>query len=202
MILPPVELVQLRGIHHRPERESQPARPVERIDRPANHRRIRGAHRSTGGTREKTGDPGLLLPGREPGPVAPIERHPAPPFLRGPGWNFFGVYENWDVNKVEPLLNINVSEIVWVKTLGTPLPKPWYLRELWGILIVGFYFTVVPVAFAKTIGKKLFMELGAIRFGIVANLGLIMLAVPLKMLARWLFNLKYVVYLPEILTNI
>jgi hypothetical protein len=123
-------------------------------------------------------------------------------FLRGPGWNFFGLFEFWDVNKVEPLLNINVSEIVWVKLLDRPLPKPWYLRELWGILIVLAYFTVVPLLFAKTIGKKLFLELGAIRFGIVVNLGLIMLAVPLKMVARWLFNLKYVVYLPEILTNI
>lgn len=123
-------------------------------------------------------------------------------FLRGPGWNFFGVFETWDVNKVEPLLNINVSEIVWVKWLGTSLPKPWYLRELWGILLVLGYFTIVPVTFARTLGKRLFQELGAVRFGIVANLGLIMLAVPLKMVARWLFNLKYVVYLPEILTNI
>jgi hypothetical protein len=123
-------------------------------------------------------------------------------FLRGPGWNFFGLFEDWDLNKVEPLLNINVSEIVWVKWLGKPLPQEWYLRELWGILLVLAYFAIVPVLFARTLGRKLFTELGAIRFGIVANLGLIMLAVPLKMLGRWLFNLKYVVSLPEILTNI
>jgi hypothetical protein len=123
-------------------------------------------------------------------------------FLRGPGWNFFGLYENWDVNKVEPLLNVNVSEIFWVRMLDQPLPTWWLPRELPGILLVVGYFTIVPAIFARTIGKKLFRELGAIRFGIVVNLGLIMLAVPLKMLARWFFNLKYVVNLPEILTNI
>jgi hypothetical protein len=123
-------------------------------------------------------------------------------FLRGPGWNFFGIYEAWDVNKVEPLLNINVSEIFWVKLLNKPLPDWWLPREIFGILIVVGYFTIVPAIFARTIGKRLFRELGAIRFGIVVNVGLIMLAVPLKMLARWLFNLKYVVSLPEILTNI
>lgn len=123
-------------------------------------------------------------------------------FLRGPGWNFFGLYENWSVTKVEPLQNINVSEIVWSKLLGQEVPRHWLPREIWGLLIVVGYFTVVPAVFARTIGRKLFRELGAVRFGIVANLGLIMLAVPLKMVARWLFNLKYVVYLPEILTNI
>ncbi len=50
----------------------------------------------------------------------------------------------------------------------------------------------------------MFRELGAIRFGIVVNLGLIMAAVPIKMVCRWLFNLKYVVNLdiPEINMNI
>jgi len=123
-------------------------------------------------------------------------------FLRGPGWNFFGIYEPWDVGKVEPLKNINVSEIVWVKMLDQPLPTWWLPREIFGILLVVGYFTIVPAIFARTIGKRLFRELGAIRFGIVVNVGLIMLGVPLKMLARWLFNLKYVVNLPEILTNI
>ena len=100
-------------------------------------------------------------------------------FLRGPGWNFFGIYEPWDVNKVEPLLNINVSEIVWVKLLEKPLPSWWLPREIFGILIVLGYFTLMPAIFARTVGQKMFRELGAIRFGIVVNLGLIMLAVPL-----------------------
>ena len=123
-------------------------------------------------------------------------------FLRGPGWNFFGVYEYWDVNKVEPLQNIDVSEIFYNKMLGRHEPDSTFLRELPGILMVVFYFTVVPLVFALTWGKKLFRELGAVRFGVVVNLGLLMLAVPIKMGLRWAFNLKYIVNIPELQLNI
>ena len=123
-------------------------------------------------------------------------------FLRGPGWNFFGIFEPWDVNKVEPLLNIDVSEIFYVKLLGGMEPENVLLRELPGILLVVGYMGILPVIFANTIGKKLFRELGAIRFGVVANLGLIMAAVPIKMVLRWMFNLKYIVNLPDIQLNI
>ena len=125
-------------------------------------------------------------------------------FLRGPGWNFFGVYEYWDHAKVEPLLNVNVSELFYVKLLGGHEPANVWLRELPGIILVILYMAVLPLVFARTLGKKLFRELGAIRFGLVAHVGLIMLAVPIKMVLRWLFNLKYVVNIdiPEINLNI
>ena len=43
-------------------------------------------------------------------------------FLRGPNWNFFGPYEFWDLNKLVPLNNINLSEIIWIKMLKHSLP--------------------------------------------------------------------------------
>ncbi len=39
-------------------------------------------------------------------------------FLRGPNWNFFGPYEYWDLHKLIPLNNVNLSEIVWIQLLG------------------------------------------------------------------------------------
>ncbi len=123
-------------------------------------------------------------------------------FLRGPGWNFFGLFKDWDVNYVAELNNINLSEIVWVKILGTREPTFWLTREIWGFLAVGFYMGVLPVIIAATVGKKLFRELGAIRFGVVVNLGLLMAALPIKMILRWFLNLKYVIYWPEILLNV
>ena len=123
-------------------------------------------------------------------------------FLRGPGWNFFGLLQKWDVNLVRELNNVNLSEIVWVNWLGMREPKAFYARELWGFLAVGFYMGVLPVLLAMTVFKKLFRELGPLRFGVVINLGLLMAALPIKMLLRWTLNLKYVVYLPEIRMNI
>src|SRR5450631_1033577 len=43
-------------------------------------------------------------------------------FLRGPNWNFFGPYEYWDVHKLEALVNVNLSEFIWVKGLHMALP--------------------------------------------------------------------------------
>jgi hypothetical protein len=123
-------------------------------------------------------------------------------FLRGPGWNFFGLFQNWDANFVAELNNINLSEIVWVKLLGMREPKFWLARELWGFLSLGFYLGVLPVILATTVLRKAFRELGALRFGVVVNLGLLMAALPLKMILRWTLNLKYVLYLPEIQTNV
>lgn len=123
-------------------------------------------------------------------------------FLRGPGWNFFGLFEKWDPNYVAELNNVNLSEIVWVDLLGTREPKLWLTREIWGFLAVGFYMLVLPAIIAMTVGKKLYRELGPIRFAVVVNLGLLMAALPIKMILRWFLNLKYVVYLPEILLNI
>src|SRR5881227_2099253 len=60
-------------------------------------------------------------------------------FLRGPNWNFFGPYEYWDPNKLVPLVNVDLSELVWVQWLGMPLPKIWIIREIFGIgLVLGY----------------------------------------------------------------
>ena len=43
-------------------------------------------------------------------------------FLRGPNWNIFGIYEFWDVHKVEVLNNVNLSEMFWLNWLHLSLP--------------------------------------------------------------------------------
>ncbi len=43
--------------------------------------------------------------------------------LRGPNWNFFGPYEEWDPHKVEALVNIYLSDVFWHDLLNTSLPK-------------------------------------------------------------------------------
>ena len=57
-------------------------------------------------------------------------------FLRGPNWNFFGPYEYWDLHKLIPLNNVNLSEIVWIQLLGKTKPESILLRELPGIALV------------------------------------------------------------------
>lgn len=121
--------------------------------------------------------------------------------LRGPNWNFFGPFEYWDIHKIEALTNINFSEFVYIKWLNTGLPDNVILREIWGLLALLGYFLILPPLLAKTALKKLFARLGSFRYSIFIVLILIAITLPIKMYLRWIFNLKYIVSIPEYFFN-
>ncbi|MBS1984137.1 MAG: hypothetical protein JST16_08190 [Bdellovibrionales bacterium] len=123
-------------------------------------------------------------------------------FMRGPGWNFFGPFEMWDKHKVVALNNINLSELIWVRLLNVGLPANILVREGFGLALVAVYLFVLPPVLAATVCGKLYEKLGFVRYNLVMNLGLIMVALPVKMYLRWSFNLKYFVSIPEYLFNI
>ena len=123
-------------------------------------------------------------------------------FLRGPNWNFFGPYEYWDVHKVEALTNVNLSEFFWNRWLGTALPTNFIARELPGFIVVIVYFAALPPLLANTLFKKMFSQIGFLRFNVMVQLFLWMAALPIKMAMRWVLNLKYIVAIPEWFFNI
>ena len=122
-------------------------------------------------------------------------------FLRGPNWSFYGPYEFWDPNKLEPLVNIDLSELFWVKMLAMPLPKLWVIREAPGLILVLLYLGLAPVL-ALGPFRRFYLKMGAARYYVGAYLFLTMLSLPIKMVLRWLFNLKYLVHIQEIFLNI
>ena len=123
-------------------------------------------------------------------------------FLRGPNWNFFGPYEYWDVHKLEALVNVNLSEYIWVKGLHMGLPTNPFIREIFGFIVIFAYFLVIPPIMAKKWFNSFYNMLGPIRYHVMMFLLLSMAALPIKMVLRWLFNLKYIVGIPEYFFNI
>jgi hypothetical protein len=133
-------------------------------------------------------------------------------FLRGPNWSFFGPYEYWDAHKAEALNNIDISHVFWVYIMGrarpsmndSPLPllPYWLVREWLGIVLVCAYLFITPVVLRFTAFKRMYEQMGAIRFSIMIFLLLLMALMPIKMVLRWLFNLKYFIYLPEFNANL
>ena len=123
-------------------------------------------------------------------------------FLRGPNWNFFGPYEFWDLHKVIPLNNVNLSDIFWIQLLGTAKPPVILLREAPGILLTLGYFTIFPYLLYRFFFKKYTEQAGVVRYLTLAVLILFMASLPLKMVLRWTINLKYVVAIPEYFFNI
>jgi|TARA_B100001971_G_scaffold34448_1_gene29390 hypothetical protein len=122
-------------------------------------------------------------------------------FLRGPNWNFFGPFEYWDIHKLEALTNINFSEYIYVKWFNTGMPNNILIREIWGILVLLGYFLILPPLLAKTWLKDLFARLGSFRYSVFIVLILIALTLPIKMYLRWMFNLKYIIAIPEYFFN-
>ena len=123
-------------------------------------------------------------------------------FLRGPNWNFFGPFEFWDIHKLEALTNVQLSEYIWVRGLGMALPDNWFIREIFGIGLTLFYVAVLPVVLAKKGLVKYYEKLGPARYYVAVMLFLMVLSLPVKMLMRWVFNLKYIVSIPEFFLNI
>jgi len=134
-------------------------------------------------------------------------------FLRGPNWNFFGPFEYWDPHKVDAQTNLQFSEILWLHILQMSPPKPppdsgtltvlgyALFREAPGIIAVLAYFIVMPPVMAVTIFRKFFVRMGFIRYMVLANLLLLMMALPIKMVLRWTINLKYFINIPEFFLN-
>ena len=74
--------------------------------------------------------------------------------------------------------------------------------EFLGIVLVLVYVAVLPVVLSKKVFKSYYDKLGVPRYYVTVFLFLMMMELPIKMLLRWIFNLKYIVGIPEIFFNI
>jgi hypothetical protein len=133
-------------------------------------------------------------------------------FLRGPNWSFFGPYEFWDPHKSEALNNVDISNVAWdilahrARPTATSNPLPflphWLVREWLGFVLVGVYLCIVPVILRFTVFSRMYENMGGIRYVIMVIHLLLMALMPIKMVLRWIFNLKYFIYLPEFSANL
>ena len=122
-------------------------------------------------------------------------------FLRGPNWSFFGPFEYWDVHKLEPLVNVDLSTYFW-NMLGQPKPLAPLVREAPGIVALLGFFMVIPPLLGKTVLKGMVRSMGLVRFNIFMHLILWFALLPIKMVLRWTINLKYIVGIPEWFFNV
>ena len=133
-------------------------------------------------------------------------------FLRGPNWEFFGPYEYWDPHKSSALNNVDVSNFWWNIIMDRARPTKdynpvpflpyWLTREWLGFLLVGAYMVLLPVVLRFTLFRRMYENMGLIRYVIMITHLLLMAMMPIKMVLRWLFNLKYFIYLPEFNANL
>ena len=88
--------------------------------------------------------------------------------------------------------------------LNNPITADFYHRGWFvGIVAVLAYLFILPVVLSRIgIFKKLYKDLGVARYYVFQFLFLAMMALPIKMVLRWAFNLKYIVAIQEYFFNI
>jgi hypothetical protein len=123
-------------------------------------------------------------------------------FLRGPNWSFFGPFEYWDLHKLEPMVNVDLSTMFWIGILDQPRPDNPWVREMPGILLVIGYFLLLPPILGKTLFRGMLRDMGMMRYQVFMHLFLWFVLIPIKMGLRWTVNLKYFVSIPEYFFNI
>ena len=113
-------------------------------------------------------------------------------FFRGPGWNLFWPWQRWDPHKVVALTNVDLPYVVGL--------RDYWVMAGFGLTLVLFYFIFSLWLFYKWIiwvkGKEFMIRWGAVRFAITAFLFVTMMALPVKMFLRLVFNIKYIMVTP------
>ena len=108
-------------------------------------------------------------------------------FIRGPGWQWFWPGQTWDHNRLIYEVNRDLPDIFGITSnLG---------KGIFGLVIVGGYFALggflVYSLFRRYMPKD-FNRMSLLQFSITQAFLLIMVALPLKMLLRLLWHIKYV----------
>ncbi len=109
-------------------------------------------------------------------------------FMRGPGWLWFWPWEEWDSHRIVADTNYDLTQFIGIDS-----------KSLLGFIIggglVSIYFFLgmaVPYILMKTKNSQMLEKLGIIRYSIVAFLFWSMLGLPIKMVLKLVFHLKYI----------
>jgi hypothetical protein len=108
-------------------------------------------------------------------------------FLRGPGWMWFWPGQTWDHQRQVHEVGRNLHDLAGITS---PLTA-----GIFGALAVGAYAAIFCWAFHQLFKKfnpRDYANMNFIQYAVIHVLMLSMMALPLKILLRLLFRIKYV----------
>ena len=113
-------------------------------------------------------------------------------FFRGPGWNLFWPWQRWDPHKVVALTNVDLPYLLGFRNY-------WWSAACGAFLIVAYFVVAITAVYfwiLRVKGKEFLDRWGMVRFNITAFLFVTMVALPVKMFLRLVFNIKYIMVTP------
>ncbi len=116
-------------------------------------------------------------------------------FWRGPGWYFFFPWQTWDTHRVVALTNVDLSEFFGINTRHADYSlNP--AAVLFGAVVVLGYYSLAVIYWLRRKNTEFLKKLGMLRYSILSFLFLTMMALPIKMILRIGFNIKYILVTP------
>jgi hypothetical protein len=110
-------------------------------------------------------------------------------FIRGPGWMWFWPTQTWDHNRLVFEVNRDLHQIVGIQNRT--------VASIFGALVVGLYFVVAGyvmhwICMATEFTRRIYKRMTLLQIITLHTLMILMFSLPVKMLARLLFRIKYV----------
>jgi hypothetical protein len=109
-------------------------------------------------------------------------------FMRGPGWLWFWPWQEWDSHRIVAETNYDLTQFIGIDSKSL-------LGSVIGGAVVTIYFFIgmtVPFVIMKLKKSQMLDKLGVIRYSLVAFLFWSMWALPIKMVLKLVFSMKYI----------
>lgn len=125
-------------------------------------------------------------------------------FIRGPGWMWFWPTQTWDAEAVQYTVNRNLDQVVgingaWIAHLPGVSKDyaPILARMIFGIFPLVIYFIVAAffvhwICMRTDFSRRIYKRMSLVQLVTMYIFLVLMLSLPIKILLRLLFNIKYV----------
>jgi hypothetical protein len=109
--------------------------------------------------------------------------------IRGPGWMWFWPGMTWDHNRLIFEINRDLPDIFGIKNA--------LLKNLFGLIVISIYAVAAAIGIHKLVkstplSRKIYARMSLLQYVTMQIFLIIMLALPVKILIRLLFRIKYV----------
>jgi hypothetical protein len=109
--------------------------------------------------------------------------------IRGPGWMWFWPGMTWDHNRLIFEINRDLPDIFGIKNA--------LLKNLFGAIVVGIYAIAAGIGIHKLVvstplSRKIYARMSLLQYATMQLFLIIMLALPVKIMIRLLFRIKYI----------
>jgi len=110
-------------------------------------------------------------------------------FIRGPGWMWFWPGQTWDPSRVVFEVNRDLPDLFGITSM--------WAKTVFGAVVMALYFVLAGGFFHKLLtwtpfNRKIYQRMSFLQYAAMQVFLIIMLLLPIKILIRHLFRIKYI----------